>query len=131
VLAQQVDICLHADEDGRIGFEVYTSSDGEDQLHSQGVVLIGSPREPETLDVAALAARCTRTLEGPQCYQGFAQAGLAYGPRFQSVRTLHVGDGTAVARLAMPAGADGEYVLHPSMMDGALQACAALLSGAG
>ena len=75
------------------------------------------------LDVAAVRERCTEVRSAEQVYHAFAAMGLAYGPGHRAVSELAVGPQTAVARLVLPAGIPAEgFVLHPSLMDGALQA---------
>ena len=82
------------------------------------------------LDIAALRAQCgQRTIAGEECYAALQAMGLDYGAAHRSVERLLVGtDGQAqrqvLAQLALPdcvAEGCGQYVLHPSMLDGALQ----------
>ena len=65
-------------------------------------------------------------------YAGFAQMGLHYGPAHQGITAIYVGEKQVLARLRLPevveTGHDA-YVLHPSLMDSALQACVGLLDG--
>lgn len=81
------------------------------------------------IDLAAVRRRCTRTLGGDECYQRFRDLGLTHGPGFQVVRRLWTDGQQVLAELALPADlADGlpGFVLHPSLLDGALQAMIAL-----
>lgn len=68
-------------------------------------------------------------VDGDSLYRSFAQAGLSLGERFRTVRSVAAGEGFASAKLglhaALLAGADG-FVLHPALLDGALQAVAGL-----
>ncbi|MBD5023631.1 hypothetical protein GUF51_02630, partial [Xanthomonas citri pv. citri] len=51
--------------------------------------------------------------------------GADYGPGYKSVEAVYKGDGQLLAKLSLPesvAHTLGDYVLHPSVMDGALQA---------
>ncbi|OMG70997.1 SDR family NAD(P)-dependent oxidoreductase, partial [Burkholderia ubonensis] len=122
-----VQIGLDVDEDGRVTYAVYSGE--EDMLHGQGEAE-ALTAALERLDLAALRAQCDRsTLDGDACYAGFAALGLAYGPAFRAIERIHVGDGQALARLRLPpeAGATmAGFVLHPGMLDAALQASAGL-----
>ncbi|HEY8460561.1 MAG TPA: beta-ketoacyl synthase N-terminal-like domain-containing protein, partial [Blastocatellia bacterium] len=65
-------------------------------------------------------------------YAACAGVGLIYGPSLQAVTAIHRGGGQALARLRLPdavADAPEVYILHPSLMDGALQAAVGLIDG--
>src|SRR5437667_3221026 len=54
--------------------------------------------------------------------------GMSYGPALQGIEQLSVGAGEVLARLCIPEGvAQTDFVLHPSVLDAALQACIGLL----
>ncbi|GHA02134.1 type I polyketide synthase [Streptomyces purpurascens] len=80
---------------------------------------------PGPLDIAAVKARCSRTVTGPDHYEHCHRVGLECGPAFQLLRSLDVGDGELLAwyRLDHPADA---YTVHPVLLDGPLQATVAL-----
>jgi polyketide synthase PksM len=126
--AVEVHIGLYPDQDGAVRFAVYS---GEDLVHSQGTAEALPPAERARLDLAPLRARCTlRTLDGAECYRRFAALGLDYGPAHQVIEAIHVGKDEALARLHMPAQVAatlGDYVLHPSLLDAALQAVAGMV----
>ncbi|WP_110932793.1 SDR family NAD(P)-dependent oxidoreductase [Paenibacillus bouchesdurhonensis] len=69
-------------------------------------------------------------IEGERCYEAFHTVGFRYGSSFQTVRELHYTDRHAVARLELPdvaLEAASDYLLHPSLMDGALQTVIAFM----
>nr|BAP05591.1 CalC [uncultured Candidatus Entotheonella sp.] len=142
--AQDVHISLaleegaEADRLGPIHFEVYTDN-GQRAVHSQGIATFADFEE-STLDLTALQAEIDRP--GPDCesfYRAFRDAGLHHGPAYRGLSQLHSSakESVILARLELPAmvsetlttptdaGAD-RFLLHPSMMDAALQASAAL-----
>ena len=64
-------------------------------------------------------------LGADQCYQAFRTMGLDYGPGFQGIEAIYLGGDRVLAKLCLPASVAGScdpYVLHPSLMDAALQA---------
>jgi acyl transferase domain-containing protein len=86
------------------------------------------------LDVAALERRMTEQLSGAELYDVLASLGLDYGPGFRGVESIARRDGEALARLRLPAAvADGagEYRLHPTLFDTALQVALAPALGPG
>ncbi|QNJ43592.1 SDR family NAD(P)-dependent oxidoreductase [Streptomyces buecherae] len=103
-----------------------------DDTHCQGEVELATPAATpaETLDLAALRARCTRpSVEGAWAYETFTRMGIAYGPAHQAIQTVYRGTDEALVALRLPAGvtADaGRYTLHPALLDAALQATLAL-----
>ncbi|MBX3711495.1 MAG: SDR family NAD(P)-dependent oxidoreductase [Lysobacter sp.] len=112
----------------RIDFEVYTS---DDRIHCQGrcrhVAVCEAPRH----DLDRLSARIGDAhRDAAGLYDAFRAMGLEYGPAHRPIASLAIGEHEVLARLHLPAsveaGADA-FVLHPSLMDGALQAATALL----
>jgi predicted dienelactone hydrolase len=117
-----------------IGFEVY-SGGADPVLHCQGAVsrTVHEDGAAARLDLAALQASCTRpVLSAAQCYQAFAAQGLDCGPGHRTLQDIYVADSQVLARLELPsavAGSTDQFILHPLLLDGALQASAALRAG--
>ncbi|MBV8494954.1 MAG: acyltransferase domain-containing protein, partial [Alphaproteobacteria bacterium] len=99
-------------------------------LHAVARLVSGGDRVTET--VARDAGSPQRVIGAGQLYETASRLGLDYGPRFRTVTRVEVfGPDEAVAYLD-PAviGAPGDgYLIHPALLDGALQAFLALLSG--
>ena len=104
-----------------------TSSGGI--LHAQ---MTASPAQQGTAlhDLAALQARHTEALDVEAIYRRHAERGIAFGPAQRSLSSLSLArDGDAVtsvlARIVLPpcvASSLTAHGLHPSILDGALQA---------
>jgi len=128
---QEITIALTATDDGPIDFEIYSHSAGEEVVHGQGrAVMIGDPA-PARLDLEQLERQMgLGRIEPDVVYAALARMGLSYGPTFKTITAIHRGAGQVLAYLRMPAAAEpvgSDYVLHPSLMDGALQAAVGLL----
>jgi hypothetical protein len=86
---------------------------------------------PPPLDVAALRAQLRqRTWAADRLYAAFASMGLEYGPAHQALTAVHVGAEQLLGELRLPAVVEStlcDYVLHPSLLDSALQATIALI----
>ena len=87
---------------------------------------------PARLDVEDLEGQMTQgRMEGPRLYEALAAMGLNYGPAHQSLTSIVLGQRQLLARLSLPAsivnGDRRQYVLHPSLMDGGLQASVGLM----
>ncbi|WP_341849651.1 type I polyketide synthase [Thermoflavimicrobium dichotomicum] len=125
----QVHIGLFPEENGELSFEIYSrpKQQGHDPLiHSQGYAELCVSQEMERLDLMALQSRCNRrTLSANECYEAFQSMGLIYGPGLQALEKVYVGEGQLLAKLSLPFSVRrtrDQFVLHPSMMDAALQA---------
>ena len=129
---RSVVIAVFSDSAEQAGFEVYSQdADGAEILHCQGSCAIGTTPAPGRLDLAGLRARMRRgRTEANELYRAFAVLGLEYGPSFRGVVAIERGEGELLAELSLPrcarAGA-GAYVLHPGMMDSALQGSITLI----
>ncbi|MER5264926.1 SDR family NAD(P)-dependent oxidoreductase [Actinosynnema sp. NPDC002837] len=116
--------------DPRAGTVTITSTDGADpdpRAHVRGRVrrLIG--RAPAPRDLAALRAGLTRRVDGRDQYAELDGLGLSYGPAFQVLTEVLVGDGRVLASYRHDHPAD-DFALHPVLLDGALQAGAPLIT---
>ncbi|WP_338551792.1 SDR family NAD(P)-dependent oxidoreductase [Paenibacillus sp. KS-LC4] len=120
----EVHIGLSEEDDGIIAYEIFSGVDAN--IHSQGRAVILGKKQVEQLPVEELKTACTkREISASDCYESFAAMGLEYGPAQRALNLLQVGDGQILARLTLPPcvmGTDSQYVLHPSLMDAALQA---------
>ncbi|GGQ48396.1 SDR family NAD(P)-dependent oxidoreductase [Streptomyces mutabilis] len=127
---QTLHLTLTPGEGTDVAFMVHgdpTDGTAEGVVHCQGSVEVtGVGTEPETLDLAAIRAACTRpVVDGARLYRHFARTGLDYGPGQRAVETVHRGQGEALVALRLPeAVTDGfdRYTLHPALLDSALQA---------
>ncbi|TDR44820.1 acyl transferase domain-containing protein, partial [Tahibacter aquaticus] len=128
-----VSIVLAAMPDGEIDFAI-ASGEGERQNdHCQGRAAYVAAAAPDTLDIAGLRAAMDRgVLAADAVYAAFDRMGLVYGPAHRAVRQVLRGSDALLAQLELPAGVRaeaGRFVLHPSLLDGALQACIGLAAG--
>ncbi|SES33281.1 polyketide synthase PksN/rhizoxin biosynthesis, polyketide synthase RhiD [Lentzea xinjiangensis] len=104
---------------------------GAEAVHAQGVGHLDEAlaRTTETIDVRRLLDTCARGMDSGEFYRLYERLGMSYGPALRAVRSLHVGDGVAVARLTVPREAESPLVLNPSVLDGAFQAVLGAWSG--
>ncbi|MCP5004987.1 MAG: SDR family NAD(P)-dependent oxidoreductase, partial [Planctomycetes bacterium] len=131
--AQEVHIGLYAEDDGQIQYEVYTESDNEESviIHSQGVVEFKEKEETPPLDIQDLQSQMNQgILNEESCYQTFIKMGINYGEGSRGIRKIYEGDNQVLARLSLPSSVhdtQDEYVLHPSLMDSAIQSSIGLM----
>jgi len=124
--ALRLQLTLRHDPDGA-SYRLSSRRDDEPwTLHSHGRLAAldlaelppAPPDDPE--------ARCPDPVVPADLYERFADAGITYGPAFQPLRAIQRGHGEATAVLALPPElGPGPYVVHPVLLDGALQLAAA------
>ncbi|HEY6184932.1 MAG TPA: type I polyketide synthase, partial [Terriglobales bacterium] len=111
--------------------------EGETVLHSEGRLVfkngLANPSDfGDNMPIEALKAQCVRCEDAATYYDKCRRFGIDYGPSFQPIQEIYVGNSFALARLKI---ADrlknnfGEFILHPSMIDGAFQTVAGLVGG--
>jgi polyketide synthase PksN len=131
---KQVNISLAANDNHEIDYEIYSQEADQEIVHCQGRAVWSHEPAPAGLDLEQLKGQMGRgQLEPGSLYALCARMGLIYGPSFQGITTIHRGNGQALAHLQLPsvvAVTSGDYVLHPSLMDGALQAAVGLIDDA-
>ncbi|MGH8082550.1 MAG: SDR family oxidoreductase, partial [Lysobacter sp.] len=91
----------------------------------------GSDSVAAPLDLAALRDAMRREhWDADAVYRQYAQIGIEYGPAHRGIVALDSGDGQVLADIALPDALAGEdnaaYILHPSLIDSALQAAIGL-----
>ncbi|MNH95897.1 Polyketide synthase PksN [compost metagenome] len=125
----QTEICLEPQDNGEIAFEIYresASEEGERIVHGQGSMALGLTEEQPLLDLKSLLSQCSSsTLTSRQCYEIFNSMGIDYGPGHRGIESVYIGQDQSLAKLSLPASlADtaDTFVLHPSLLDSALQA---------
>lgn len=136
----EIHIGLYPEDTGEISYEIYRISgtgsnehENDSVVYSQGAVSFITNPLPFYLDLPALQEQCqAKSYSREVIYETLSAMSMAYGPALQGIEQLHVGTGQVLARLAMPAGVEGAgegLVLHPSIMDAALQSSIGLMMG--
>ncbi|MEM9214078.1 MAG: SDR family NAD(P)-dependent oxidoreductase [Cyanobacteria bacterium P01_F01_bin.150] len=136
-----VSIDLVAQKDTQIRFDVHTGHGLEANqygsiIHCQGIAIwentiskiaVSAGREPEiVLDLDDLQEKiCQHHFSPEQCYQTFQEMGIEYGEAHRGISAVYVGNNQLLAELTLPDSLwnrHEQFVLHPSLLDSALQA---------
>ena len=128
----KLNIKLTPGEEGEITYEVYSKGENDETVvHNQGTAEIIEVKEEIVLDIKDLQGRkWDRALSSEEFYTAFSKSGIEYGPGYRGIDVIYSWEGEALVKLIMPAsvqGNEGEYILHPGIMDSALQAVLGLL----
>ena len=134
----QLHIGLFPQEGGEITYEIYSVSEdihAERNLHSRGVALPGSAPDVSVLDIEAIKPECDQAiLSSDECYDMFKAKGIHYGPGHRGIEKIYAGSGQVLAKLSLPPSildTQDHFVLHPSLVDSALQASIGLVQFGG
>eukprot|EP00921_Rhytidocystis_pertsovi_P009458 GHVQ01015209.1.p1 GENE.GHVQ01015209.1~~GHVQ01015209.1.p1 ORF type:complete len:3891 (+),score=563.52 GHVQ01015209.1:853-12525(+) len=105
---------------------------GEYTEHVQGggVAVVGKGSVMNSwMSVDELRTRITDVVHVPEFYHTLHTQGLQYRPRFRPIVELYVGQGEALAKLHQSHLSQAEmgFHLHPSILDGSIQAAAVLV----
>ncbi|MGG4439279.1 SDR family NAD(P)-dependent oxidoreductase [Brevibacillus fortis] len=125
----QVHTGLVLEEDGEVSYQIYSeteSSDAEIVVHSQGNAVLSPLSELQMLDLPVLQEQCSeQVISSEEFYEFFKAIQIDYGFGHKGIDKVYVGSGQVLAKLVLPLsvkGSEDQYVLHPSLMDSALQA---------
>ncbi|GAA0894710.1 hypothetical protein GCM10009122_43910 [Fulvivirga kasyanovii] len=128
---KQVDIALFVKGGEQINFEISSWDNEQEVVHCQGVARFSSHAEGQALDITELKSKLTRgKIEAENLYPIFTSMGLHYGPAYQGIKVLYQGERQLLAQLKLPKAValdQHDYMLHPSLMDSALQSAFGLL----
>lgn len=131
----KVHIALSPKDDGEISYQIYSQQEGngaEPLVHSQGMAALTPGAEAPVWQLSSLLAGFNASLDASQCYGVFGKMGIQYGPGHRGIEKLYLGQGKALAKLSLPSSVSDTqrlFVLHPSLMDSAMQASIGLLIG--
>jgi polyketide synthase PksL len=128
---KRVSIALFATDNDRVDYEIYSIEAEQETLHCQGQAVFSRQSAPARLDIEQLSRQMGQgRLDAADVYTIFARMGLNYGPAHQGITVIHLGEEQVLAQLRAPAVVEISqhgYVLHPSLMDSALQASIGLI----
>ncbi len=134
---QNIKITLFPDktDSNVMEYEIISQEQNEQEiLHGKGQLeYIPSSQEglKEYLDLNTIRARCPSLITGLECYQLFIKGGLKLGKSFQSIQKLYYNENEVLAFIKLPEHLREtfqEYLLHPTIMDGALEAVIGMVS---
>ncbi|MBN2532033.1 MAG: SDR family NAD(P)-dependent oxidoreductase [Spirochaetales bacterium] len=128
-IPQDIHTVLYPDGDS-LKYEVKSLAphDEGQSIYARGKLIFNKNNDTrlndEYIDISLIKNRLTHILTGEQFYRSFDIDGSRYLHRFQSVQKLLYDKQESLSMVELPAGLEAEfkdYILHPALMDGALQ----------
>lgn len=117
-------------ETDKVAYEVYSWIEEEKIVHSQGRFTYTKAADvTEKLDIGAIISRCTVQMPQVEVYRLFKEAGFDYGPAFKVTDRMYGNDQEGLVKLSLPPMLRSDLMnweLHPSLLDGAFRAIAAV-----
>ncbi|MFJ7193998.1 MULTISPECIES: SDR family NAD(P)-dependent oxidoreductase [unclassified Streptomyces] len=126
-----VDVLVKPAEGEELTFEIASNAGRDDGtvVFSTGRMSPSGTARPDRVDLASIRAVCVTAVSAERVREALAAMGIVHGPSLRAVREAHVGTGTVLARLDLPAEsdpADARHVLPPALLDSAIQSSIAL-----
>lgn len=128
------DIFVYIGKNDKCEFEIcMKGEEGQEILHSQGELHIktdSSVPATEWIDLEDIKQRLSYSMTREQCYEAFKEVGLTYGPSFQGIQKLSYNESESLALIELRdelRSNFGKFVLHPSLMDAAVQSVIGIL----
>ncbi|MEE1769452.1 SDR family NAD(P)-dependent oxidoreductase [Streptomyces sp. JV185] len=126
-----VDVLVRPAEGEELTFEIASNAGRDDGpvVFSTGRMSPSGTARPDRVDLASIRAVCGTAVSAERVREALAAMGIVHGPSLRAVREAHVGTGTVLARLELPAEsdpADAGHVLPPALLDSAIQSSIAL-----
>ncbi|TVZ38732.1 polyketide synthase PksM/polyketide synthase PksN [Alteromonadaceae bacterium 2753L.S.0a.02] len=132
----KVTIALYRSGEAGISYEIFSHSPlsangNSDIIHCQGQARFLTYVTPAKVDIKQLERQMDQgVVDSASLYHTFSLMGIDYGEAYKAVKSVAFGDEQVLARLILPNDevASTPFVLHPTIMDAALQATVGLIS---
>jgi acyl transferase domain-containing protein/acyl carrier protein/SAM-dependent methyltransferase len=122
------------EENGHLQYEIQSKDGSSTITHAKGGIHqtgASSSKSYQRLPIEEIKAGCPQLVNQETFYHRFNEIGIGYGSYFQGLTQIWGNDREALGRLILPPEYEGElsdYTLHPTLLDGALQTIAGLIS---
>lgn len=113
-----------------IEYEIYTQEGEQRMVHCQGQAVFLNKPAQTAINIELLKGEIGYdSLDVSRLYAAFTQMGIIYGPSHRGIISVYKGNNQVLALLRLPSAVEESqksYLLHPSLMDSALQASVCL-----
>ena len=121
----EIEIILIPEDNEVINFEIHTKNkEGESELNCQGEATYNSIEESYKIDIEQLKEAAADEVDASYLYNYFENTGVVYGSAFKGIKEYYTAHDFTLAKLSLPETVENtqeNFILHPSIMDSALQ----------
>lgn len=132
---KKIQTLLYPHEDAIFCEIISYSENDQKKVHFQSRIILENHdeagQESVSFNVNDIKSKCSVIKLRKDCYREFCTLGFNYGPTFQPVKNIYYNDSEAISSLELheELSADFDnYILHPSLMDGALHTVLGFIS---
>ncbi|WP_440217107.1 SDR family NAD(P)-dependent oxidoreductase [Chromobacterium piscinae] len=131
-----IHIGLFPGEGEQVNYEIYSEDTdaAEVVVHGQGVAEPCEQTFLAPLNLEAIRSACgDKAIDAEQCYAAYRSMGIDYGPSHQGIEQIYSGQGQVLAKIRLPAdvaATAAQFLVHPSILDAALQSLLGFVSDA-
>lgn len=122
---KEIYVSFVPNDDAGVKFNIF-SQDGEAPIvHCQGTVQVSEHAELEQLNIDEIKEECEKETTGQSYYSAFEEIGIHYGNSLRSIKKIYKDKNKAVVELCANECVKSDFdnfMLHPSMLDAAVQA---------
>ncbi|WP_238651999.1 SDR family NAD(P)-dependent oxidoreductase [Paenibacillus piscarius] len=122
---QDIYTSFRLDTQGQLEFRVFSEDGDQRIIHSSGIVLQDMPAAAGKLQITEIKQRSTSVFNREECYGHiFKAVGFDYGPSFRVTEAAYCSQEEGLAEIMLPEPLEpgyADYVLHPSILDGAVR----------
>ncbi|MEM7130014.1 MAG: beta-ketoacyl synthase N-terminal-like domain-containing protein [Chloroflexota bacterium] len=104
------------------------ANEGSFLTHVMGKMLTQPTTNPQEIDLAKLQERCSTEIDANGFYQTSANQHFIFGPSFQWLANIWIGEGEALGKLSAPESVKNlkSYRIHPGLIDACFQIAGAV-----
>ncbi|WP_444996462.1 SDR family NAD(P)-dependent oxidoreductase [Aliikangiella sp. IMCC44359] len=135
-----IHISLTMEPGGEISYRIFSGSEDDISVHSQGIVILNAPREIPQRDLALLQSQCTQgSIEAQDYFVEMKEKGAELGPGFQGIDNFYLGtnehgNSQVLTRITITDTLEfspEQFILHPTTLDAAVHTFPPLLIESG
>ena len=109
-------------------FQLITTENSQKIIHAEGSIIYQEHKQhPQNLNIDIMKNEFKFDRDKNEIYEHFNKIGLHYGPFYQVIENYWRNENEALAELSVSLEQNDEFILHPGILDGALQTCICLL----
>lgn len=103
------------DDDGRVGYEVYSYEEREDELveliHGQGQLSADTPDKPRNKNIDEIKGRLSKEWSKKECYDFYRRVGLDLGESYCGIESLSLGETESLSKINLTVDETFEWQL--------------------